>query len=191
MKTSNGNEILASLRQLQHFYRDCALLLKTGEASLMEAGWVNSSGNRVIADLSKSIEYPDYWPPYYAFRFFESDRHKSLLAFLSVIFDLPEEPKLITEPLVSAGLFGFEEEKVGAWEYHYATLHLWMPKRRDDGSFLTVDPRKEWPDDGYKMSQLRTLALPLTSISSAQCLKDKIIRPLLDGIMSPRHKIPR
>ena len=179
----NGNEILGSLRQLARFYSDCALLLKTAEACLADAGWQNVTGNRGIADLSKSIEYPEFWPPYYAFRFFGSDRHKSLMAFVSVIFDLPEEPRLITEPLVSAGWFEFGEGVIpDDKEYYFATLHLWMPNRKDDGTFFQLDPRKEWPDEGYKISQLTTLAVPLVSVTNSQCLRDRVIEPLLRRI---------
>jgi len=159
----NGNEILTSLRQSTRFYGDSSLLLRTGEACLAKEGWTSVTGNLAIANLSKSIQYPECWPPYYAFRFFQNDRYKSLLAFLSVVFDLPEDPKLIREPLVIAGWcdFGKGHTPGDKWEYHYATLHLWMPNRRDDGQLSRLDPRKEWPEDGYKMSQLATLAIPL------------------------------
>ena len=113
-KASKGSEILESLRQLQHFHSDCALLLKTGESAMIEAGWKSCFRNTAIADLSKSIEFPDYWSPYFAFRFFQNDRYKPLAAFLSIIFDLPDDPKLIEEPLVSAGLLDYGKNAAGS-----------------------------------------------------------------------------
>ena len=179
-----GNEILISLRQLARFYGDSALLLRTGEACIAHKGWQSITGSRAIADLSKSIQYTEWWPPYYAFRFFEHDHYKSLLAFLSVVFDLPEDPKLITEPLVIAGWcdFGKGNTPGDNWEYHYATLHLWMPSRQDDGRLFRLDPREQWPKKGYKMAQLSTLAVPLVAVTSTQCLRDRVIEPLLTGV---------
>ncbi len=181
MTNSNGKEILESLRQFKRFYGDCALLLKTGEAAFIEAGWQNATGNTAIADLSKSIEWPDWWPPYYAFRYFKNDHCKSLIAFLSIIFDLPEEPARIIEPLISAGLLDYEEKAVGAWEYWYATLHAWMPERQDDGTLNTMDPKREL-DGSYELSHLKTLAVPLVSISNTQGLKDKVIQPIFNEL---------
>jgi hypothetical protein len=179
----NGNELLLSMRQLACFYRDISVLLKTGEAALEKAGW-QSMGNTAIANRSSSIGSPDYWAPYYLFRFFSSNRYKTLLAFVSVILDLPEEPRRITEPLVSAGWMDLGKEKMDsdAWEYSHATLHCWMPDRRDDGTFISVNPQKDWPDDGYDISFLSTLAQPLVAVSNSQSLEEKIIKPLLDEI---------
>lgn len=179
---TTGNEILESIRQLQRFYRNCALLLKTGEATLIKSGWINVHGSIAIANLSKSIDNSDYWAPYYMFRFFDNEKCKNLRVFLSVIIDLPEEPELISEPLLSTGFLNLGEDTTKKWNYYDSTLHLWIPQRKDDGSYFTVDPMRQWPEEGYQYHEFKSMALPLTSITDAKTLEVRIINPLLNEL---------
>jgi hypothetical protein len=151
---------------------------------MVEAGWKNARGNRGIADRSNSIEFPDWWAPAYAFRYFESDRRRSLLAFLSVIFDYPEEPGLMTEPLVVAGWLEFGKGLTPGddWEYNDATLHLRVPNRQDDGTLLHLNAREIWPDKRHKTTRLTTLAVPLASVTNSEHLRNRVVEPLLRGI---------
>jgi hypothetical protein len=53
-----------------------------------------------------------------------------------------------------------------------------------------MDPHTE-PDNSYKFSSMKTLAVPLISISGAQDLKDKVIQPIFNEISKSMPEIKK
>jgi hypothetical protein len=57
-----------------------------------------------------------------------------------------------------------------------------MPDRRDDGQWVSVDPRKVWPQREQILQKTTTLAIPLVEVTGGEQLKARIIDPLVKAI---------
>jgi len=181
--STEGAAVITLMGQMRGLFRETALLLKTADDYMKSARWKLRSNQCVT--LRTVPEDPAYWFPEYAFRFYVSEHHRSILAFLSAIFDDRSDNGRIVEPLLTGGWHDFgagSDAAVEQYNANYASWHPHMPDRRDDGTLISVDPRQKWPEDKYKIIRTTTMAVPLVEITKPDDLKTRVIDPLLLGI---------
>jgi hypothetical protein len=97
--------------------------------------------------------------------------------------DRPDED-VVTEPLISAGLLQFAGQEVKSEEvnYWYAEMHLWMPGRRDDGTFVYAQGKKLPEDCGAGLLKVASMARPLVQITDSRKLAESVVEPLLSEV---------
>lgn len=180
---ATGRNIVLLMEQVRKLFQDTALLLKTADEYMREKGWTTRTNQCVT--LSSVPDAASGWFPEFAFRFYKHEGYKHLLPFVSVIFYDREGGNHVEESLVSGGWHDYGKGNTfpeGDLDWDFARWHLYMPRRRDDGTLTSVDPRQEWPQYGYRIQRTSTLAIPLVSVTSAEELKARIIEPLLAAI---------
>lgn len=119
-------------------------------------------------------------------RLYDHDQRKNLLGFVSVLIDDEAGKGRITEPLVSAGWcdYGAGKRAKEGFLAGWADCHVeHKPTHRADDGTVIIREDKEWLEpERYGVVRYGSLALPLTSITNAEALRDRIIKPLLAGI---------
>ena len=76
---------------IKTFYREVAQMLEDIQELMDKEGWSSLGDSTVTADLSKSLDNPDYWLSYYLYRNFsseeESNYKKGILIFFDVVYN--------------------------------------------------------------------------------------------------------
>ena len=180
--SDEGQNFFKVIRQARDIFGQVSLLLSTAEALMGEANWVLATAYDVaLAGGSTTLRQPRKWMPYELFRFFKNNDAPHIITLISVILDDSEEKGRIEEPLLSAGLFDYGNgNTVGDFsEYWYTCFHMYMPDRRDDGTFLRANVESFPETWSCHFKRVSTFAYPLVDITNAEFLGDKVVSPLL------------
>jgi hypothetical protein len=187
--TTTGEELLSFVREIRRFSSQLASLLGTADKLMSEAGWeLATSQNVALANPSASLDKPRKWFPNVVFRFYaESPR---ALTFISALLDSDAKGEYqLTEPLITAGWFQFAEaapEKIASNRWWWSRFHGYMPKRIDDGSICSVEPKVAWPkdftQDWYPFERASTFGLPLAEMTATESLEERVIGRLLSAL---------
>lgn len=177
-----GKTIVVAIRSLRKFHADVALLLRTADGPLENAGWKPCSKkapNTATSDGSASINEPHKWMPHYTCRFYENDKRPDIALFISVIMDNLQDPRLVTEPLVSAGYLRYDAE-VTNWEWWYCTVASWSPEIVPDGVPHELKPvHLPKAEETYGVKGGKVLARPLVDVENGDKLKALVVDKLL------------
>ena len=76
----------------------------------------------------------------------------------------------------------FKENEVKRWEYWYSKLHLWMPDRVDDGTFVQAGSERLPEKWGLSFAEIRTFAVPLRSLTDAEMVHGRLVKPLVSDV---------
>lgn len=181
--SDDGKNIIATFQQLRRFCEQISLLLGSVDALMASEGWKPTGNSPVMVGVSYSLQLPRYWIAQDFFRFYKHEKHRNILAFVSVLADDATDEGSLKEPILTAGWFDYGEgTEVGdQWEYEWRRWHLRMPERTDDGKLLSADS-EIWPKESLPFRRVSTSGMPLTSIVDVEGLKGNIIEPLLQAI---------
>lgn len=182
--SEDGKNIIGMLQQLSKLYEQIALLLKTSDSLMKVKGWT-LAGTNVFGGLSYTAANPQGWIPRSFFSLYENEKSPHVSAFISVVLGKREKNLNDQEPLLTAGWFdyGLGKQMGNRFNYDWPHWHLNMPQRNDEGRLTSADARTFWPKDKAPFSRVSTLGVPLTSISSSEELKNKLIEPLLRELL--------
>lgn len=172
-----GKNIANLIAAFRSLCGDIALLIRTADALMEERGW-ESAANQCTS-LGTTPERADAWFPDDVFHFYKrpEPQYAHLLAFVSTII-ASRDPKLrLEEPLVSAGLLEYERgaEALKSWQWWYAHAHCLSPNRMDDGTIVVNREKHLLVRWNSKVEAVRTLAVPLVRITSADELRTRVI----------------
>jgi len=177
-----GKNVVAAVAQFRKLYREIGRLLEHADEQMAAQGW-EARGNQCVSG-SRSLEVPQEWLPVSIFRLYYAEKQKNLLGFISVIIDDPEAKGRISEPLISAGWcdYGTGKQANQALLWGWAHCHVEQPHRVDDGT-VVIEESKEWLEpERWDVVRYGSLALPLVSVTTAEDLRNRIVKPLLAGI---------
>ena len=180
--TLNVKKAVDSLRDVTG---QIALLLKTADGLMDEHGWGIRLRNCVSG--SSGIDGSFEWVPGYFFRTYSNDDYPLITAYVCVILAAPwkGEEKFVTVPLISVCWCYWGNSKKPSTELlaGWAPCHIWTEKRKDDGTIIFCDVKKQFPKDFKNgTSEFYSLALPLADIASSADLDSKIIKPFVAGV---------
>jgi hypothetical protein len=181
MSASDGQNILAAMRQVRTLMVEVSKLLLETDAIMGAAGWAPRAATTVLSGGSISVNSPRNWIPYRAFRFYRHEELATAIPCVSVIFD--DAHQKVTEPLVSGLVMEYETaEQLPESNalYQTATWHLYAPGRKDDGTVIHV-PRDLWKGESTAKA-MRSFAVPLVSLESRDRLEQTVTGPLLTMI---------
>lgn len=181
--TEEGRKIQFLLDQLSKLYEQIAPCLKTSNSLMKLEGWGLASTN-VFGGLTYTVATPQGWIPRSFFSLYTNKKIPHISAFTSVV--LGERKKTLNpmEPLLAAGWFdsGPGEQIGKRFNYDWPLWHLNMPERNDEGKLLSADARTFWAKEKAPFSRVSTIGFPLTSITSGDEFRIKLLKPLLQGI---------
>lgn len=196
--SDEGKEILKSTRKFRNYLKDIGRLLSTIEEKLIELEYEAVPDKTACAGGSASIEYPDYWFPHEAFRFFKHKNYNHILAVISVIIEDLGEPDSFTQPILSAIWFDYgqgNEVKVkpvqkpaknararNAWMYKFSRSILDLKQPDLGGNMIDIFPELDEKFEKFGILSSQALALPLVDIQSGRDIDEKIIRPLINSL---------
>lgn len=177
MTGTDGAAIADMMKQLRRLCGEIASLTEAADAIMDEHGWTLKTN--YCCSFGWIPARPNAWFPDDVFRFYGTAADRRYLLFVAVMLSNRDEPELLEEPLVTAGLLdaGSGKEFLD-WSYWYAHMHVWQKGRTDDGK-IYESTRKEMeagPKDYYET--VHTLAVPLTSISDVEALQSRVIDPI-------------
>ena len=180
--SNDGKQILKSTRNFGAYLKNIGQLLSTSGAMLEKHGY-KITGNVAYSGTSKSIEYPNYWFPQDAFRFFKHRKNGIILIVISVILDDVDNPDSLEQPLVSAAWFKYGKEVGDHWSYKLSRIILSLQEYSLEGKMIDIPPEIAGEfSTSVEISSSQALAVPLVSIRSERDIEEKIISPLVESL---------
>ena len=180
---SKGVDILGALDQVRGFFSEISTLLSTADAMMQKREWKPHKGSQVTSDLSYALQGAPQWMPHYVCRCYVH-AGRPVLASIGVAMgvfpgDSKSEARLY-EPLICGSVFLYDSDaQIDTWHLEFSTYHMWIPNRTDDGQPQIVSPQTVWPGDRCLAKELRSFALPLVDVVSADALRTRIVEPLI------------
>lgn len=188
--SADGKIILDLHSQTRELLKSIELLIRTTDKLMDRKKWKRDEKYLNVTHVGKTL-HSNGWIPSELWRFYIRD---NILSFISIlIHDLESDYfEKLNEPLITTGWFDFGTGKIGGvnsnWQLWYFRFHMYFENRKDDGSWMQVNPWSEWPDDAkkynYPFKTARTFGIPLVEVTSEQILENKIIKPLLEDIVN-------
>ncbi len=189
--TEDGKKVLDFIKEIRRFSEELASLLETVDDLMMKNGWTATGGTTYANCSSQSLDLAKRWYPYDLFRFYQNQKFKSILTFVSIILEEDiywmEEPPAtpINEPLISAGYFHYnkgEKIKLDTGNYWLARWHEFIENRKDDGRIYDKW-QENWEEIGENpFHSYMCFGYPLISINSTAEIESKIVKHLLDNL---------
>lgn len=147
--TENGKKVIEFIKEIRRFSEELALLLQTIDSLMYKDDWITATRNTTYSLSSYSLQEAKRWYPFNLFRFYTNSKYPLILAFVSIILEedkwmdeLPKTP--ITEPLVSAGYFVFDNKvDINNIKHKWARWYELKENRVDDGSIWHEDYKNE------------------------------------------------
>ncbi|GFO95881.1 hypothetical protein ig2599ANME_0062 [groundwater metagenome] len=149
--TEDGKKVLVFIKEIRRFSEELTLLLKTADSLMNKKGWITATKNTTYASSSNSLQDAKRWYPFDLFRFYHNSKYPLIVAFVSIILEedewMGEPPKTpITEPLVTAGYFVFDDKEdinLSSENYWWARWYELKENRIDDGRIWQEDYKNE------------------------------------------------
>lgn len=185
--TTQGNDLLESIRSMRNFLGDVSQLLNTTDALMGEKSWEPLWGSSCVGELSYTVSSGHKWMPREAWRPYKNaEAYPNVIAIITAFLDDYQREYKLSEPIVSAAYFVFPEDqkdeatKLGSW---HTRCFGWC-KTPLDGTIDSIDKYKpEWKTT-YGGKHMEVFGWPLVDITKETLLKDRIIDPLLQMIDS-------
>jgi len=168
----NKEEILVNAFQdIKTFYREVAQMLEDIQELMDKKGWT-SGDSTVTADLSKSLDNPDRWLPYYLYKNFTNEDVGNYKKGILVFFDIENNEFPISIVYGNVNISNQEHERWDIWR-------LWSNNKDKlkslSGKIISVKTEHNGKEIDGKL-----IAIPLTIISTKECLKEKVVDNLLN-----------
>jgi len=183
MNDNSLNSIAKLISELRNFSEQISLLLKSSDYIFQKRNWAILNSD-ITLDSSKLIDYPLKWFPEFFCRFYKNQDYANVQFYIAVILDNRNSNKSYDfgEPIITCGYFwGLNNpEKVDLWRCRW---HVYSDNKNYKGVICELDPmQKKWSSSESDFIHLKSLALPLTEITSSNVLQKSIIEPLFDKL---------
>ena len=156
---------------IKTFYREVAQMLEDIQELMDKEGWSSLGDSTVTADLSKSLDNPDYWLSYYLYRNFSSEEESNYKKGILIFFDVENNEFPIS---IVFGNVSVSDQKYEKWDL----WRLW-DNNKDKLKSLTGEIISVSAEYKNKKIDGKLIAIPLTMISTKVDLKEKIVDKLL------------
>ena len=170
--TNKEQNLINAFQYIKTFYREVAQMLEDIEELMDKEGWTSMGDSTVTADLSKSLANPDLWLSYYLYKNFKNDEERNYKKGILIFFDIENNKFPIS---IVYGNVKITNQKYERWDM----WHLWADNRDKlkslNGEIIPVKTES----NGNKIDG-KLIAIPLTMISTKECLKEKVVDKLLN-----------
>jgi len=170
--TNKEQNLINAFQYIKTFYREVAQMLEDIQELMDKEGWSSMGDNTVTGDLSRSLINPNNWLPFYLFRNFTNEAEDNYKKGILVFFDIENNKFPIS---IVYGNVNISDQKHDRWDI----WRLWY-NNKDKLKDLTgeIIPVKT-ESNGNKIDG-KLIAIPLTMISTKECLKEKVVDKLLN-----------
>ena len=187
-ETQNVKKAIDDLREVTE---QIALLLRTADGFMEDHGWEVRRGNCISGSTGIGSSFE--WIPGYFLRTYSNAAFPQVTAYVCVVLSAPydDDGQFIKQPLITACWCYWGAVKKPSTELlaGWAPAHIWANGRKDDGSIVYTDVRKQWPKDFKNgVTEFYSLALPLDQITSESDLKSKIVEPFTQAVEKQHGK---
>ncbi len=183
--TTQGNELLESIKSVRNFFGDISQLLMTADGIMSEESWEPMWGSSCLGDMSYHVSLGHKWMPREAWRPYKNtETYPNVIVIITVFLDDYQREYKLSEPVVAGSYFVFPqgqtEDTIGLDFWH--TRCLGWCTVNFDGTPDSVDTYKpEWKAT-YGWDHMEVFGWPLVEITKESLLKERIIDPLLQMI---------
>ena len=165
------NNLVNAFQYIKTFYREVAQMLEDIQELMDKKGWT-SGDSTVTADLSKSLDNPDRWLPYYLYKNFTNEDVGNYKKGILVFFDIENNEFPISIVYGNVNISNQKHERWDIWR-------LWY-NNKDKLKSLTGEIIPVKTEYKGKKIDGKLIAIPLTMISTKECLKEKVVDKLLN-----------
>ena len=165
------NNLINAFQYIKTFYREVAQMLEDIQELMDKEDWI-FMGSALTDGLSKSLDSPDYWLTYYLYRNFTNDEEDNYKKGILVFFD--EENNEFPISFVY-GNVNISDQPYDRWDLY----RLWEDNT-DKLKSLTGEIIPVKTEYKGKIIDGKLIAIPLTMISTKECLKEKVVDKLLN-----------
>ena len=178
--TDEEKKLEYAFQYIKTFYREVALMLEAIQELMDKEGWTSMGDSRVTSDLSKSLGRPDRWSPYYLYKNFTNNDVGNYKKGILVFFDIENNEFPISIVYGNVNISNQKHERWDIWR-------LWY-NNKDKLKSLTGEIIPVKTEYKGKKIDGKLIAIPLTMISTKECLKEKVVDKLLN-LLDFRHYI--
>jgi len=175
-----GENIKNMMSETKRFFKQISLLLTTVDSQIKKEKWIAIS-NTSIGEQSKHIDYPYWWLPTEAFRFYTNNAYPKTLGFVSILLDDDRRGYYeIKEPLVTGGYFDYatleklKDDNDYLWYARYFGYLFKDNSLTANGDFFTFFTKDIAVDLQGDFESGKVFAIPLTTISDEKTVKREI-----------------
>lgn len=162
-----------AFQYIKTFYRELAQMLEDIDELMDKESWSSMGGSGVTSDMSKSLDNPNIWSPYYLYRNYSNEEEANYKKGILIFFDTELNDFPIS---VVYGNINITNQEFNKWDM----WNLWndnMDKLKSlTGEVIQV---KATSQDGKNIDG-KLIAIPLTMISTKEDLKEKVVDKLLN-----------
>ena len=170
--TNTENNLINAFQYIKTFYREVAQMLEDIEELMDKEGWTSMGDSTVTADLSKSLANPDLWLSYYLYKNFTNDDEGNYKKGILIFFDIENNEFPISIVYGNVNISNQKHERWDIW-------HLW-DDNKDKLKSLTGEIIPVKTEYSGKKIDGKLITIPLTMISTKECLKEKVVDKLLN-----------
>lgn len=170
--TDEEKKLEYAFQYIKTFYREVALMLEAIQELMDKEGWTSMGDSRVTSDLSKSLDNPDYWLSYYLYKNFTNNDVGNYKKGILVFFDIENNEFPISIVYGNVNSSNQQHETWDIWR-------LWY-NNKDKLKSLTGEIIPVKTEHKGKKIDGKLIAIPLTMISTKECLKEKVVDKLLN-----------
>ena len=172
MKDKNEENLINAFDYIKTFYREVAQMLEDIQELMGKKGWSSLGDSTVTADLSKSLDNPDYWLSYYLYRNFSSEDENNYKKGILIFFDVKNNEFPIS---IVCGNVGVSDQKYDKWG-------LWRLCKNNKDKLISLTGEIISVKTEHKGNKIegKLFAIPLTAIKSKTDIKDKVVDKLLN-----------
>lgn len=183
--STQGEELLKSIRSMRGFFGDVSQLLMTADGIMSEKSWEPIWASSCLGDMSYHVSFGHKWMPREAWRLYKNtELYPKVIAIVTVFLDDYQREYNLSEPIVSGSYFVFPEEQTEETiklDYWHTRCLGWC-KVNLDGTPDSVDNHKPDWKATYGWEHMEVFGWPLVEITEENMLKQRIIDPLLEMI---------
>ena len=170
--TNEENNLINAFQYIKTFYREVAQMLKDIQELMDKEGWSSVGGSAVTEGLSKSLDNPEIWMPYYLYNNFINDEERNYEKGILVFFDIENNKFPISIVYGNVNIFDPKHDRWDLWRLWYDNKDK---LKNLTGEIISVKTEYNGKNIGGKL-----IAIPLTMISTKECLKEKVVDKLLN-----------
>lgn len=172
---AKGHQITAAFEYINQLFNECQRIIFKID-NQMAPEWKNLFGNRIVKDVSASLQEPDSWVLDAIFRFYEGKEDKIVNKCVVLTFWGDE----IEQPVITAGKIIYSDiDKRDHWDLFHLWF-VWSDTNENDNNQFEMDGKINviQSDSCKHIKEAQVFSWPLVSIIDEETLIEKIIKPL-------------
>jgi len=167
------DKIAVTFRNLISIYNETSNFLLDAQTMMEKYRYKCLHGNTLGTSTTKHIDYPAWWFPGYAGRYFSKKGEKGINKAVGILFVNQNDESII--PLILVTTIKISDRSFKRYGY-WLQAHIWIE------CVANHIPKKQFrvfKENKYGIGKAKIMAIPLQDVTSQRDLEKKVVQPLV------------